>query len=200
MKKKIMLAVATMVMAAVACVSLVACAPSHPVDYMEKFVTSKDFAYGAGQTIIAMDGNKAEMKTEALGIVTDVIMAFEKDTVEIYSCLGDKWSYNEVPAEGAKESLDGSRKEYLDKIKAELKDKDLFDKTEFDKVYEKKDGYYQTKAEKNITRMKVDGSKLVIEVKVGDTFKELSHLDLGYSISIPSEAKQAKSDWQKNNK
>lgn len=195
MKKKIMLAVATMLMAVVACVSLVACAPSHPVDYMAKFVTSKNFAMVQGSAVEAVDGNKVEVKLGAL----DTIIVFNKDTVETYIGVGNKWEYAEVPAEGAKETIDQKREECLDEIK-ELLDSDLFDKAKFDKAYEKKDGYYQTKSDFNITRMKVSGTKLIVEENNGTSFNEVGYLDLGYKISIPSEAKKAKSEWKKNNK
>lgn len=191
MKKKILIAVAVMLVAVTACAMLVGCAPSTPDKFMETFVKKGGVSID-GESVNGIVGDKFIMKVNEKN---QTILEKKGDKVNMYICVLGIWTATTIDLSKLEAETDfGNPFEDMENIKDEDIEKmisttfGLAEGEKFKDKYEKKDGKWQLKEGGDaLPKYEIKGSKMMIYAgeKVTATF------DLAYKIEIPAEAKEA---------
>lgn len=196
MKKKSLLLITIVVLCVVIAASLVGCAPSRPDRFVTKLLASEKWAAifknedGKITSINAINGNMRMDKT----VDNQTFYVVGKNFVELYRYQDEVWAYECVVDESQVEAF---RKSILDGDASTLvinpNAPDLkYIQKDFDSKYERRDGRWY---ERNTmpASLQIKGNSMIYE-----KYNLTTTYTLGYKITLPNEAKQAKKDATAN--
>ena len=198
MKKKFVLMIAIVLVAATACALLVGCAPKTPVDFMDKWLDSNNKAMVMGDTEISIYGNVAMAKTKKGDLESVSYTEITDDSINMYSSRvvdgKTTWSAFSMTKAEFKEmyKLETDDVTMNDVLKSSIEfDKD--DYKDFEKNFTKENGVYVGNAgtEFEGVSITIAAKEMTISMTMGETKVEATYKIGCDKIEISQEAKDA---------
>lgn len=205
MKKKIILALTSIVTMVVACFALVACNDTQntPASFLQKMDKSESVAIimdmGDGteedKLIMALSGDTmyADICT---GKVRELVVVGDNGADVYLSILG-VWQYQYVSAEEVAKQLGGFSMDKCILAMREVIKGGVNGMAVLMEDMTQKDGCWYLNTE-NGGRISIQDDIMNMDAKDGDGYSSIMQINLDYEIVIPDEALQAKKDYQKS--